>query len=208
MSVEIIYTAEDRWDIDDPDMYAILSVEGEINHVWESEDGEERERIGKLTMSKIQLGEVGWSYLSELLDYHSDMWSHYTFLTDWIYDDEYPEDFEEAAAYCRNLVLVDSLEIDPSMRGQNLGLHILARAILSWADEHSIVLLTAAPLYRDDETSRQQWDKGAKKLAKHWSQLGLARVEGTMPAILYGSRCYRDFDERLKAFALGREVAA
>ena len=78
------------------------------------------------------------------------------------------------------IVILDRVELVPEARGHGLGLHVAARALLSWiGGGESLVVATAYPTGED---AKEEDHEGAEALARYWQRLGLQRVEGAVPA--------------------------
>ena len=141
----------------------LTEIEGLI---WD--DDERRVALGHLTLARMDLWEVGDRYI-DVLDAESTEWCGYVEIVDAAEDDP------------RFLLIVDRVEIVPRARGNDIGLHAVARAIRTWGED-ALVALTAFP----PRASGPEGAAGGEALSRHWSRLGLSRVAGTVPPRLAG----------------------
>lgn len=107
----------------------------------------------------------------------------------------------------QSLLIFDSLELIPEARGHGLGLHVMARAIMTWKQPFDLVLFTAAPIGHSKLDAA--FLHAQNKLACHWEQLGLKRVtEGGIgtPLILAAYSSMRVFEDTLQRYCNWIEV--
>lgn len=72
----------------------------------------------------------------------------------------------------RYVVIPDRLEVVPDARGHGVGLHVLARAIRTWAADSALLALIASPPDRDDEDDDEALRVGREQLSRCCRQLG------------------------------------
>lgn len=200
--VEIRYTTDDRFGGDrrygDPHQAHAQHVRGEIVGVTYDHEGsgpEVRTPLGTLSLALVDLYEVDDLGLHEVLDSNSSEWNNYYGIVEQVNDED----------LIRTLVILDRVELVPEARGNDLGLHVLARAIRTWAPDEALVVLTAgSALERDDDESDEAAAKrraAAEAIACHWQRLGFERVElgpehfvgGTVVPVLYATTNYQTF---------------
>ena len=143
---------------------------------------EERPVVGELLLARVHLRECE-DELVEVLDSDSQEWTTYYDLLSGL------SDRNELPPY---LLIASLAKVQPEARGRGIGLHALARAIRTWTLEDSMVMLTAWPPGLTGAPGR----RGGEALSRYWSQLGLERIEGSVPPILY-ARTGRKLEERL-----------
>jgi GNAT superfamily N-acetyltransferase len=201
-AVDIVYTTEDRFgDVRgfDPDQRFAQIVHGEIVGILYPDDAPHETRIslGTLSLALIDLWEVeeDGESVSEVLDSHSSEWVRYLPLTE-REDDDVPLPI-------RYLLIADRVEVIPEARGHGLGLHALARAILSWSvgAETLVCLIAASTVERREEEDEAKRVADAEVIARYWQRLGFERVDDPdrMP-LLYGYSVYLDFVDTLKRY--------
>jgi len=192
VSIEITYQTDDRfgWQQDaDPNIAYVQHVSAEIKGRFDWEQGDDDlAHLGTLSLARIDSSEAGSIF--NVLDAQSSEWVAYA------------ETFNEDDV--ASLLIVDRIELVPWARGHDIGLHVVARAIRTWAtDMGELVVLTAYPLGKEGQEGRA----GAHKLARYWSRLGLEQVKGTDPPILTGMADYRTLDDRLRELCVLPGVA-
>ena len=168
--IEITYRTSDRFGDDrlgDPNIAYVQHVYAEIEG-WNLEE-DFRVALGHLSLARIDLWEVGDQFL-DVLDAESTEWTSYFNVLESTDDDP------------RFLLIFDRAEIVPWARGHDIGLHAVARAIRTWGED-ALVVLTAFP----PGGTGQERRAGGEALSRHWSRLGLKRVEGSVPPLLTGT---------------------
>lgn len=171
LSIEITYRTSDRFGDDrfaEPNVALVQRVFAAIEGVTDIQS-ESRVPLGSLTLARIDLWEVGDQYF-DVLDAESSEWTAYVHVVDAAEDDP------------RFLLIVDRAELVKWARGNEIGLHAAARAIRTWGDD-ALVVLTAFP----PGVSGPDGKAGGEALSRHWSRLGLDRVEASDPPMLAGS---------------------
>jgi GNAT superfamily N-acetyltransferase len=174
--VDIIYTAKDRFgglEADPGDLYAQDISVTVTGIVWPEAGDTVEVPLGRGQLSVLDLLEIGEDGLWEVLD-RSQEWNGYTALLP-----ELGGPLEDKSS----LLILDRLDLVPEARGHGLGLHVLARAMETWARPFGAVALKAAPT--TIETRGPKWRRGCEALAAYWSQLGFERLGTTQPPLLY-----------------------
>jgi hypothetical protein len=127
--------------------------------------------LGSVTLARIDLWEVGGQWF-DVLEAESSEWASYY------------EAVQSAREAERFLVIVDRVTVVEWARGHGLGLHAVARALRTWADDSALVMLIAFPLGGEEG---ERGRRAGEALAGYWGRLGLDRVEGEWPPMMIGS---------------------
>lgn len=148
-------------------------------------------------------GEAGEAHraLFDVLDCDSEWANSYGDLT--------LDEHEELIGLNHWLLIADRVELVPDARGHNLGLHVLARALRTWAsDDGTVVMLTAGSVEHDlDQPVERR--KAYHKLARHWSKLGFEPFgESGEAPVLYACSEWSRFDEALRRHCTWASPAA
>lgn len=202
--VEITYTTTDRRarkrHPGDHDMRFVQFIEGQITgFAYLGRREEAVVPLGTVELALIDMWEVEeeGERLSDVLDTHSSEWLDYLELADAAANDD------KAHAFTHHLLIADRLVLVPEARRHGLGLHVLARAILTWSFSGTLVVLTAgSTLEREEEVDDAQRVAGNEALARYWQQLGVKRTEGDrdLGPLLYGYTEDRKFEDTLKRY--------
>ena len=182
--IDVSYTTRDRFGPDrhgDPDAVFAQIIEATIDGVVLGAHDEPLS-LGTMTLGRIDLWEADELY-RDVLDCHSGAWEAYIPVI---------EEFGVNAP--RYLLIVDRVTIHEWVRGHGIGLHAVARALLTWAED-ALVLLTACPVEGPDDAR----DAGAEALATYWARLGLDRQPETHPPQLTGETHTNDVRAALAA---------
>ena len=186
--IDIRYTLTDRYGVDSPEPNEQLeSITGVIT--MQVADGE-AQPIGELSLARIDLWEHDLD-LFEVLDAESSEWAAYWPALDELVDDGV--DF-------RHILICDRVQVAEQARGQQIGLHALARAIRTWG-EGALVVLFASPT-DSEERDPEQRRAARAALAAYWGHLGLEVFEGqgygeNDAPLLFGNMTRRDLSERI-----------
>jgi GNAT superfamily N-acetyltransferase len=182
--IDLTYTTDDRyghdWVYGDPDRKFAQSIRGDVVGIAFPDNAPELHvPLGTVELAKIDLWEVeqhGES-IAMVLDSHSADWVEFFPLVD---EDTCPLDHE-----AHSLVIADRVRIVPEARGHRLGLHVLARALRTWAEGDSlgVIGLVAGTTEREElaEPSEEEWNNVllpiGEKLAAYWGRLGFERLD-------------------------------
>jgi GNAT superfamily N-acetyltransferase len=203
-TIQIEYSVFDRFQSDhehgEPDaiiQHMTGKVTGEIfDHVGMAGT---REVIGRLSFCLIDRWEARWPIVT-VLDAHSEELAEYARL----FHSENAK-LVEAREETRKLLILEDLMLVPEARGQDIGLHVLARTILTWGED-AIVALVASPVegtldsMKRAELEDESMKQAREKIAQHWCKLGLTRLRDrqTMP-MLWASTHTVALDKKLRS---------
>jgi hypothetical protein len=149
-----------------------------------------RTPLGTLALAKIDVYES--DDLVDVLDSNSDLWTNYADVATRLEEGDV-EDFP----FVRSLVIVDEIELRSDARGHGLGLHVLARAIQSWAMNEVVVLTVWLPTDVQGDARKA----GAEALARYWSRLGFKRLPGHEEPVMLGNGTKQTFVDNISAWA-------
>jgi len=93
----------------------------------------------------------------------------------------------EEMAFCRNMLILDRLEILPQFRGQQLGLRFIRAAIARFGMGCRIVVIKPFPLQFEgklDDRNKDEYRKATDKLRKYYARAGIKPLRGTDLMIL------------------------
>jgi GNAT superfamily N-acetyltransferase len=170
--VEITYTTEDRYDEETPvdESSFPQTIHGEVIGVVYGVGGDDAVRLGHVELARIDLYEAG-DRLYDVLDSHSGEWeSYHSVVRRWDDDETFvPPSF---------LLILHRLELVEEARGHGLGLHVLARAIRTWArDAQALVVLTAGSSIEREDEDEERERRASESLSRYWQRLGLEPVK-------------------------------
>jgi GNAT superfamily N-acetyltransferase len=173
--IAIVYTTEDLYENEhgdgtrDLDMDYAQTITGAVTGVaYPDGGGELTVPLGKIELVRIDVYETGSAHnMYEVLDSRSgDLESLWPIIDQTCFSDE----SDDLTKY---VVIADRLEVVPEARGHGLGLHVLARAIRTWAVQYTLVALIASPTDREDDDDQESLRLGRAKLSRYYQQLGL-----------------------------------
>lgn len=185
-AIEITYVTADRFGLSqdgDPHEVHAQRISARIEGLLD--DYETRVQLGSAELARIDIWEAG-SEILDVLDSASGEWTTYWELL--------REEDDDPAGY-ETLLIVDRAELSPHARGHGIAVHAIARAIRTWASSgNTLVTLIAYPPGGKGADGR----RGGEALARYWARLGLERVPGSDPPLLYASTGSREFDDTLR----------
>lgn len=181
----------------EPNDRYIFDIYGDVFH-WEFD-----KPIGRIAAHYVNLtlamNEGGNVFLA--MDAHSQTLSDFSEVLD-SDDMELDPAYSDDCYYGQDLLVVDTIELEPEHRGKNLGIFLMKHVIDVFGNGCGLIAIEAHPIqYR--ESSNEEWVQrinpklfkgnkatGVKKLEKYWSKLGFEKLPNSRISTLVNGGRY------------------
>jgi hypothetical protein len=186
--IGIKYTTDDRYGdpyVEDDERYAQW-IRGEVQGLMDDDPEDKATVLGWVNLVRINLWETGdEELLLTVLDHHGD-WVDFAGVMIDLADDV----IEAPVGTVESLLILDRIQLVRDARGFGLGLHVLARATLTWTGQNDLVVVRASAFAEKDKQKKAAL---SKRLARTYEKLGLdhyAKDEGILYGFTVGNRVW------------------